>query len=141
VVRLSELYQALALTHGRRGNVLRRALLDDSRDAPWSEAERVAHRVLRVAGLVGFRTNFPIMVNGVTFLVDIAYPVERVAIEVDSWQHHGSRAAFEQDRWRYSRLGAAGWTVLPLPAVAFTDDAEDVVELVRTALGGCGMER
>lgn len=44
-------WEALARTPGRRGNKLRAALLDDSRDEPWSEAERAFHRILRTCRL------------------------------------------------------------------------------------------
>ena len=36
---------------GRRGNADRREVLRDSRDRPWSEADRKAHCLLRDAGL------------------------------------------------------------------------------------------
>jgi REase_MTES_1575 len=44
--------------------------------------------------------------------VDFAYPDLRLAIEVDGWSSHGSRAAFQDDRDRQNRLVTAGWTVL-----------------------------
>lgn len=132
---LSQLWRAFRLTPGRAHNAVRRGLLHDSRDEPWSEAEREAHRMLRAAGLTGWRTNFPIRINGVTFFVDIAFPAQRLVIEIDGWEHHGTRAAFVKDRWRYARLGAANWTVLPIPAVSVMDDPDDVVEVVRAALG------
>lgn len=133
-VTLSQLWRAFRLTPGRVHNAMRRDLLHDSRDEPWSEAEREAHRLLRAAGLTLWRTNFPIRLKGVTFFVDIAFPAQRVVIEVDGWEHHGTRAAFVKDRWRYARLGAARWTVLPIPAASITDDPDDVVEVVRAAL-------
>ena len=133
-VRLTDLWRALALCPGRSHNDLRRALLKDSRDEPWSEAERTAHRLLREAGISGWRTNYPITLGGVTFTVDIAFPQQRVVIEVDSWQHHGTRSAFVKDRWRYSRLAAADWAVLPLAAVSISDEPDDVLEVLCAAL-------
>lgn len=134
-VTLTQLWHALRLTPARVGNGLRRDLLHDSRDAPWSEAERAAHKLLRSAGLTGWRTNFPITINGVTFVVDVAFPRQRVVVEIDGWQYHSSRNAFHSDRWRYARLAAAGWTVLPIPAGDVTADAESVLEVIRGALG------
>src|SRR5215210_7802144 len=52
---LAELHAVLGRTSRRRGNQLRRQLLLDSRDEPWSEAERRAHQLLRDAGLTGWR--------------------------------------------------------------------------------------
>lgn len=136
-VTLSQLWQAVRLTRERPGNALRRDLLHDSRDKPWSEAERAAHRLLRSAGLTGWRTNFPITINGVTFVVDIAFPVHRIVVEIDGWQYHSSRNAFHSDRWRYARLAAAGWTVLPIPAGDVTTEPDAFVEVVRAALTRC----
>lgn len=50
---LAGMYEALAASGHRRGNADRRRLLLDSRDEPWSEAERRAHRLLRSARLRG----------------------------------------------------------------------------------------
>ena len=35
-----------------------------------------------------------------------------VVVELDSWEYHRTRAAFERDRRRDRDLIAAGWTVL-----------------------------
>lgn len=45
--------------------------------------------------------------------VDLAYPEQKVAIEVDSYQHHSDRVAFVRDRARSNGLVArAGWSIL-----------------------------
>jgi very-short-patch-repair endonuclease len=44
--------------------------------------------------------------------VDFAWPERRVVVELDSWEYHGTRAAFERDRRRDRRLTTAGWKVL-----------------------------
>jgi very-short-patch-repair endonuclease len=44
--------------------------------------------------------------------VDFAWPASRLIIELDSWEYHRTRAAFEDDRRTDRRLRAAGWTVL-----------------------------
>ena len=134
VTTITELWQAFGTTPQRPGNGLRRAILQDSRDEPWSPAERKVHQLLRAAGITGWRTNVRVMVNGVGFVVDLLFARERVVIEVDGWTYHGSRHAFVADRWRYARLGAAGWTVLPFAASAIDDDADEFVALVRQAL-------
>lgn len=134
-VKLPQLWRSFRLTPGRAHNEVRRRLLHDSRDEPWSEAERGTHRLLRSAGLTGWHTNFPIVVHGVTYLVDVAFPAQRVVIEIDGWEFHHTRAAFAKDRWRYAWLGAANWKVLPIPAVSVTDHPDDVLELIREALG------
>ena len=48
---LPQLHRAMDLTAARVGNLPRRRLLLDSRDEPWSAAERLLHRLLRSAGI------------------------------------------------------------------------------------------
>jgi hypothetical protein len=44
--------------------------------------------------------------------LDVAYPHDRVAIELDSFRWHGGRRPFEADRGRGNRIAAAGWHLL-----------------------------
>jgi hypothetical protein len=54
---LGGMYEALRLTPNRTGNQERLRLLIDSRNEPWSAAERLAHRILRGRrSLAGSRT-------------------------------------------------------------------------------------
>lgn len=43
-------------------------------------------------------------------LVDFTWPGTRVVVEADSFEHHGTRQAFERDRHRDAILHAAGYT-------------------------------
>jgi very-short-patch-repair endonuclease len=51
-----------------------------------------------------------VLIEGVE--VDVAWPASKLVIELDSWEYHRTRAAFEADRGRDRRLAAAGWKVL-----------------------------
>ena len=117
-VTVEGLRRALALTPGRRGNALRRELIEDSRDRPWSEAERGLHRILRAAPLGRpFLTNHPVALTaGGIALLDVAIPPLLLGIEVDGYAFHGDRTAFEHDRARDSDLAAQGWWVLRFSA-------------------------
>jgi very-short-patch-repair endonuclease len=44
--------------------------------------------------------------------VDFAWPEKGVVVELDSWEYHGTRAAFERDRRRDRILLAAAWSPL-----------------------------
>jgi len=44
--------------------------------------------------------------------VDAAWPDRRLIVELDSYEFHGTRQAFENDRRRDRRLTAAGWRVM-----------------------------
>ena len=43
---------------------------------------------------------------------DCAWPKHKLTVELDSWQFHGTRQAFENDRRRDRALAAAGWAVI-----------------------------
>jgi very-short-patch-repair endonuclease len=46
------------------------------------------------------------------FRIDFAFPHVLLAIEVDGYLAHASRAAFQADRERQNQLVAAGWAIL-----------------------------
>lgn len=112
---LQSMKDALAAHPNRPGNPERRRLLHDSRDEPWSEAERQVHGQLRAAGLKGWRANHAVQTTkGRVYFLDIAFPHERLVIEVDGFEFHSDRESFERDRERQNDLVADGWTVLRL---------------------------
>ena len=43
---------------------------------------------------------------------DLAFPETLVAIELDGWETHGTRAAFQNDRARDRALQLLGWRIL-----------------------------
>lgn len=135
-VDLATLRRALRVMPHRPHNRLRWQLLEDSRDEPWSDAERRAHRLLRDAGITGWYANHRIGAGEFSYTVDMVFLEQRLVIEIDGWKYHRSRHAFTSDRWRYARLAAAGWTVLPFAATAIEDDPEAFVALVAEALRG-----
>ena len=53
-----------------------------------------------------------VLVDG--FLVDCYWPQSDLVVELDSYQFHRGRAAFERDREKIARLRLAGRDVLPL---------------------------
>jgi len=70
--------------------------------------------------------------NGRRVEIDLAYPDQMVAIEMDGWKWHGQRTAFDADRARANELVALGWRV-----VRFTSAMDDVtiVRIVGQLLG------
>jgi very-short-patch-repair endonuclease len=131
---LRQLHHALGLTGGRRGNRQRRALLLESRDEPWSEAERRFHVLLREAGITGWRANRPVLVDGAPYYLDVCFERLRLAIEIDGREHHSDAAAFENDRSRQNRLVLEGWRVLRFTWQMLVDEPEQVLAIVRAAL-------
>jgi very-short-patch-repair endonuclease len=131
---LAELRVALTRCPGRRGNPERQRLLLDSRDEPWSAAERCAHRLLRKEGITGWFSNYRIRAGARTYFLDIAFPVDRVAVEIDGRLFHDDPLVFESDRHRQNIVTLAGWTVLRFTWRMLQDAPNDVVATVRQAL-------
>ena len=109
---LAGMHEALRLTRKRPGNAERARLLLDSRENPWSAAERLSHRLLRRARIVGWKGNLPIVLEGDQYFIDIAFKSLKLAIEIDGRLHEIDEDLFESDRWRQNALVAAGWRVL-----------------------------
>ncbi len=131
---LGGMYDALRLTPNRAGNQQRLELLIDSRNEPWSAAERLAHRILRAAGLTGWKTNFPIFLEGRLYYIDIAFPHLKLAIEIDGRLHEEDEDLFESDRWRQNALVADGWRVLRFTWQMLREHPEVVVAAILQAL-------
>lgn len=121
---------ALERMPGRKGNPRIARLIRDSRDEPWSALERQAHHALHAARVKGWRANHPIVVPWGWVHADIAFPVEKVVVELDGWEFHQSRASFVSDRRRDVALQQAGWTVLRFTA----DSMDDLVPQLRRHL-------
>ncbi len=97
----------------RRGNPQLRRLLDATADGAAAESERRLHRILRDAGVRGWKANHVVWVNGdLIAVVDVAIVGQRIAIEVDGMAYHVDVDSFRRDRRRQNDLVALGWTVL-----------------------------
>jgi very-short-patch-repair endonuclease len=131
---LSGMYEALRLTPNRAGNQERLRLLIDSRNEPWSAAERLAHRILRAAGLTGWETNFPVLLEGHLYYIDVAFKHVKLAIEIDGRRHENDEDLFESDRWRQNALVADGWRVLRFTWRMLKEHPEVVVAAIVHAL-------
>ena len=130
---LAGLRQALELSANRRGNSCRRRLLLDSRDEPWSAAERKFHWILRLLGYTGWRANYRIVLAARAYYLDVAFPAQRVAIEIDGRLFHCDPAIFESDRHRQNQIVAAGWRVIRL-TWTMLDDLDNVTAILRSVL-------
>lgn len=130
---LGGMYEALRLTPNRTGNQQRLKLLIDSRNEPWSAAERLAHRVLRAAGITDWKTNFPVAIQGCLYYIDIAFPHLKLAVEIDGRLHEEDEDLFESDRWRQNALIAGGWLVLRFTWRMLREHPEAVVAAILTA--------
>jgi very-short-patch-repair endonuclease len=131
---LAGLRLALDLTGNRRGNRDRRALLLDSRDEPWSAAERLCHRLLHDARIAWWKANLGVDIEGQRYYIDVAFPGLKLAVEIDGRLHETDEDLFESDRWRQNALVLDGWMVLRFTWAMLRDHPDVVVHDIRTAI-------
>lgn len=92
----------------RPGTKALRELLDDrTRGVPQKELEKLFLRKLRASGLPDPARQHPCG----EFFIDIAYPAQRIAIELDGRSAHFSGCAFRADPRRRNQIVLAGWTL------------------------------
>jgi very-short-patch-repair endonuclease len=77
-----------------------------------SDLEMRFVRAIVAAGLPEPELQHRVVVGSRRCRIDIAYPDLRIAMEIDGWEHHRSRTAFDEDRARANDLVVAGWQVL-----------------------------
>lgn len=127
---LAQLRAAFAAAPGRVGNPVRRRVLQRSRSLPWSQAERRLHDLLDRHRIRGWRANRPVFAAGTNYFLDIALDASQLAVEVDGYEFHSSRRAFEADRRRANDLAQAGWRMLRLTWEMLAEE-EQVVAWIR----------
>lgn len=122
---------------GRNGSGRLRELLEerygDDR-VPDSKWNRMVSDLLINAGLPAPLLEHEIRSNG-RFIgrVDLAYPEERLAIELDSSRWHLNSESFVKDPRRKNQLTLAGWTVLTFTWTDYSDTPGALINTVRQA--------
>lgn len=99
-----------------------------------SEAERLAQRELRNAGVTGWLPILELWVQGRRVVVDIGFPELRLAVEIDGFAYHSGSDRFELDRIKQNLLISAGWTVLRFSWQDLTERPEEFVATVTRML-------
>jgi very-short-patch-repair endonuclease len=66
--------------------------------------------------------------------VDALWPAAKLVIELDSWEHHGDRAAFERDRARDPKLLLAGYRTIRVTHRRLDDEPEQLAAEIRALL-------
>jgi very-short-patch-repair endonuclease len=90
-------------------------------------------RVVLVLGGLPPQVQYPVVVNGRRYRLDLAYPAQRVAVEYDG-EAHRLQARARRDLVREADLTAAGWTVLRFDAHVVMSRPGRIVAEVRAEL-------
>lgn len=137
---LVSVQEAHARRPRRRGARAAAALLHEAADRTASEAERRTNALLLAAGLVGC-VNYSVRCGGRMFVIDIAFPDQKVAIEVRGWAYHSGPEAFVRDPRRKNLLTLDGWLVLEVTWDDIVQRPQEIVAEVRAALRERGVVR
>jgi very-short-patch-repair endonuclease len=133
--RLS-LPQLLDRHRGRRGAGKLRSVLDFRTPGGFTrnEFEERFVAVLDAHGVSRPRLNADIAVRGRFFNVDCLWRRERVVVELDGREAHGTARAFEDDRQRDRLLVVDGLRVMHVTWAQLRDEPEAVVRDVKRLL-------
>lgn len=107
-VPFAQVYRAYCRNMGRPGSAAAGRLLVAAADRADSAAERLLVRLLREAGIEGWVLGHPLG----PYLIDLAFPAQRVAVEVDGWAYHVDPARFRNDRRKGNFITRSGWDLL-----------------------------
>jgi very-short-patch-repair endonuclease len=80
------------------------------------------------------RFNDWILLEGKRYRVDCHWPKRRLIVELDGWQGHGSRSAFQDDRARDRALKVAAYSVIHLTWAQLDSEATQVAADLRALL-------
>jgi very-short-patch-repair endonuclease len=120
---------------GRIGEVLaawRRPTVTDR------ELEERFFAICRLAGVPEPLVNQWIVLPGRQVKADFLWPRERLAIETDGWESHGTRAAFVRDRARDRELRLAGYETYRFTWDDVMDRPQEVADTLRELLERVG---
>ncbi len=95
---------------------------------PQSRLETRFVQLVRDARLAEPQRQYTVRIGNRNARADFAYPEQRLAIEIDGFEHHGGRQAWEADLARQNRLVERGWHVLRFTS---TDLERRPAEVVR----------
>jgi very-short-patch-repair endonuclease len=125
-----DLYDSYCRNLGKRGWKQAGRLIAAAADRADSAAERILKRLLREAGITGWVIGHPFGPH----VIDLAFPVQRIAIEVDGWAWHVDVDRFRADRRKGNALTRAGWILLRFTWHDLAARPGEVVAEIRHAL-------
>jgi very-short-patch-repair endonuclease len=132
LARETELRDQLERSPHKRGNTNLRRILDlpGGPRRTRSPAERWMLRLLRNRRIEGYKTNE--YVHG--FEVDLFWPANGLVVEVDGYDAHSGRVAFERDRLKRATLTAHGLQVMEVTGRQIKHDPDGVIRRLLAAL-------
>lgn len=128
--QLPALWTAHLRNTGRHGSPAARRLLQAADSGARSEAERLLIRLLRAAGITGWKANQRVA----GYEVDVLFRDAKVAVEIDGFAFHSDADAFQRDRKKQNAIALAGYQVLRFTWLDLTDYSDRVIAEVKRAV-------
>lgn len=129
-VELPVLWRTHLRHKGRYGSPAARRHLQAASDGAQSEAERLLIRLLKSAGITGWRANYPVG----SYRVDVGFPACNVAVETDGFAFHSDHDDFNKDRVRQNAITLLGWQMLRFTWLDLTEYPERVIASIKHAI-------
>jgi hypothetical protein len=121
---------------GRNVRAYRDILLErDGNVPPGGEFARRMADMLVAAGLPMPVFEHPVVVDGHSYFLDLAWPERMVAVECNDRGSHDTPKAFRRDPMKRNRCERLGWRYLEFTWWEMVDESAEVVALVDGALG------
>jgi very-short-patch-repair endonuclease len=124
---LPKLWAAHLRNKGRWGSPRARMLLQAAEEGTRSAAERLFAKLLRQAGITGWKANQKLLGYEVDFLFEDALLV----VEVDGWAHHADPETFRRDRVKQNALIRGRYRVLRYTWIDLAEYSDRVVAEIR----------
>jgi very-short-patch-repair endonuclease len=120
---------------GRPGAGAIRAVIETpDRGVTRNDVEEALAALVRRARLPHPLFNTPLKLGSRFMEPDCMWPEQRVIVEVDGYETHGTRDSFESDRARDRALTAAGWLVIRVTWRQLRDEPAQIARDLRTVL-------
>jgi predicted transcriptional regulator of viral defense system len=134
LLRLRAVEEVCERGHGRRAlRPIRRLLAEGKATAQTrSPLEERFHKFCEEYRLPPPATNVHVLGHE----VDALWPAARLIVEMDSWEYHRHRAAFERDRTRDTRLLLAGYRTIRITHRRLDREAKTLAEQIHALLVG-----
>jgi very-short-patch-repair endonuclease len=101
-----------------------------------SPLESVLRALLIEAGIDGFEPQVVVRDCGFSARIDLGHPELLIALEADSFAHHGTRRALTRDCRRHVSLTIRGWRLLRFSWEDVMFDPDWVVDAIRQVMAG-----
>lgn len=129
-VTVADLTAALGRNAGLRGLAEARRLIAIAGGDTESAAEREFVGLLHSEEITGWELQYRFG----PWPIDVAWPVERIAVEIDGWAYHCGVKQFERDRRKRNALAGAHWIVLAFTWHQLVYEPEDCMRQLVEAL-------